>query len=86
MSDNTVLQRGKRKEIITKIVRDRNIAISGLTENKFVECLMQAIECGDFQSCMSSDGEYFGMSYIPYRRVFELEQRIRELEKNQEEK
>ena len=79
----TKSSREEAKQRIAEIVRERKLAMEKLSEEKFVEVLMQAIECGDFEACLSSDGEYFGMSYVPYRRVYELEQRIKELKLHQ---
>jgi len=81
----TKSKREEAKQKIAEIVRERNLAMENLAEEKFVEVLMQAIECRDFQSCLSSDGEYFGISYVPYRRVQELERKVKELRGNIEE-
>lgn len=58
-----------------------------LTEEQFIEAMRQAVACGDFERlCLqpSWDGENFihkqAVTYMPYRKVQELQSRIEELE------
>ena len=50
-----------------------------LTKNQFVNALTQALKCGDFQRFICYDKGQ-AVIYLPYRKVQELEARIKELE------
>jgi len=51
---------------------------AAVSDQKALECIINAIECGDFMMHVQGDGEYF--SYVPYRRQQELLSRIEALE------
>ena len=78
-------------EHIKKLATKHAEKIEELTKDQFEECLLEAIESGDFmrhvQRCdikITKEGEItensrYGMSYIPYREKVRLEKKIEEL-------
>jgi hypothetical protein len=65
---------------ITRLLKERSDAESKLTRDQFIECLRQALACGDFirQVVVGSNAQ--GMIYIPFAREQELEGRVKELQ------
>ena len=53
--------------------------VSELTKDQFVEVIRQALICGDLMRHVRVDGAQ-AVTYLPYRREQELEERIKELE------
>jgi len=72
------------KDVIDKAVAgvwDRVSAeIERLTNEQFVEAVTQAIRCGDFMRFVIVDRGGQAVTYEPFRRVQELQARIKELE------
>lgn len=79
---------------VAEAVHEHFKGVGKLTVEQLQSALIQAIACGDFQrhvqesSSPISIGElsqeiYQAITYIPFRRVAELEARIVELEANQ---
>lgn len=76
----------KWAEACLKLVQKHQVYIDGLTERQVAEALKQAVECGDFQIHVVVDPgpkaaltHRQGVSYIPGRRVAELEAEVAEL-------
>ena len=68
--------------MLEKLIRDHNLQLEGLTEQQFVDAIMQAIKAEDFTRLISPDGQS-KVVYAPYRRVLALEARIAALEAQQ---
>lgn len=81
-------------DFIDKLANEHNQKLEGVSREQFEDCLLGAIKSGDFQSVttpmetrvqpgMTSTTmiaeQRVGMSYMPYRRVSELESKITEL-------
>lgn len=72
---------GDWDEIVGKLVDGHNMAVEGLTRFQFCDVLKQMIASGDFMRVVrAGPPEDQAVVYLPYRRVQELEARIRELE------
>lgn len=65
------------QEAIAKLVRERNLALEGLTQEQFCECLLKAIASGDFQRHVGLD-ESQQVVYLPEAKAFKLQMAIRE--------
>jgi len=61
-------------DAVSAIMKQR----ANVSDQKALECILSAIECGDFMMHVQGYGEYF--SYVPYRRQQELLSRIEALE------
>jgi len=71
------------KDLTTKAMEEVWLLVNkhtaDLTKNQFVNALTQALKCGDFQRFICYDKGQ-AVIYLPYRKVQELEARIKELE------
>ena len=64
------------------MIRENNLKIEGILEEKLVELLRQALISGDFQACVDwKKGVVGHADYIPYRKVQELKNEVKELRK-----
>ena len=68
----------RMREVISEMTKKYVIAVEELTEHQLAEAILQAIACGDFQKHIDRSGMQ-GVTYLPYRRVQELEAKIKEL-------
>lgn len=68
----------RMREVISEMTKEYAIAVEELTEHQLAEAILQAIACGDFQKHIDRSGMQ-GVTYLPYRRVQELEAKIKEL-------
>lgn len=66
--------------IIMNCVRQHNLAVEGLTEEQFVNCIKQAINCGDFKRLIRQGDNAQQIIYIPFEAQQRYENRIKTLE------
>lgn len=67
------------QKAVAELVKKHNFAVASLTEVQLVDAVLQAFRSGDFIRHVTADG-FQSVTYIPLRRVEELQARIRELE------
>lgn len=77
MTDIMQKYRDATDEMVRRIIHDRGVAIDRLTEKQVEEAFVQALKCGDFCRLCSVNEESQAVTYEPYRRVRELEERIK---------
>ena len=70
---------------IASIVGEINIESEKLTRDQITEVIVQALKCGDIQRHVMVPVSPVlvasqCITYVPYRRAHELEQRVKELE------
>lgn len=66
-------------EAAEEVYRAYNRELEKLTKQQFVEVLRQALASGDFMRHVLTGGGQ-RVTYLPYRRVDELEAKVKELE------
>lgn len=69
---------------IEKFLEQNAICVEDLTKEQLAKVLKEAILCGDFQRHVLYSNNAQAISYIPYRRQLELEERIKHLEEELE--
>jgi len=67
------------QKAMQKLIREKNIAIEGLTREQIGDALLQAIQCGDFTRQVITNSDAQGVTYIPYRREQELLAQLNDL-------
>lgn len=79
------MMKRQMQSAIDQMIEETYAAQEKLTRAQFKDAIIYAIECGDFlRECVvdPEDGNKFKqtVTYVPFRRVVELENRIKELE------
>ena len=67
----------KLQAATTELMKQR----SDWSEQMAIDCIMQAIKCGDFTRLLQGDKESY--VYVPFQRESELQQKIETLQKQQ---
>lgn len=66
-------------EKLRELLKEKEIAINGLTRDQLAEAIRQAIACGDFTRYVQVENQGQSVVYIPYRRMHELLNQIEHL-------
>ena len=68
-------------DLFGKFVHEHSLVVEGLTEKQLAEAIRQAIEAGEFQRCIMSEGGTHkqAVTYLPYREVSRLRSLYQEL-------
>jgi hypothetical protein len=67
------------EEALRRLVKEHALAVEKLTEVQLVEVIRQALECGDLMRHVEVDTSKQCVSYVPYRRLQEVQARYHEL-------
>lgn len=68
------------KKELQEQVRKHQVNVSAFREEQLIECIIQAIKCGDFMLYIQKESDSSDAVYVPFAQVVPLKERIAYLE------